>query len=322
LVTATTPLTSPTGSDLVFFSSGNDVVKLTNVNQSTTTAPDTLVGMAVGDKLDLSGLLGSGSVSAYDGFSTPSGPGFIEIKNLAINSRTVSGAVSTTSNYVEFDVFFDASLYATKQITGAKIDLGYDYSKVSAMLVTGNSGADLGASTWTNITSNPANGQFVTPINSDLLDTTKGLDASQIIDANGKAFHVRLTTNTVVTNFAVALESKASGGDTYLTTADGTQYVDVNGPKFVTTAGGKTLNLVSDSNSQKTNETFTTVGDNELHFLEVLDGSSGKGRLLFKYDTNSATGTTSVSDVVRVDFVGSSLDALNTFLASEYTKVL
>jgi hypothetical protein len=316
---------STQGADYVFPGAGNDILKLTNANQSTVTAPDTIVGVAVGDLLDLSGLLGS-TGAGYGLYSTPSGPGFVEIKNLAINPRVVSGVTSTTSNYVEFDVCFDSHLYSSSNITGAKIDLSYDNSKVSSILVTGYSGGELGANTWTNITSNAVNGQFVSPINSDLMDASKGLDASQIIESStGKAFHVRLTTNTVVSDFAVGIESKSAGGDTYLTTVTGGStglYPDVNGPKSISTGSTKVLTVKNDSNTAKNSETFTTLNDNEIHYLEVLDGTSGSAHLLFKYDTNSATGTATPSEVIRVNLVGSTLDTLNTFLASDYGKVL
>ena len=113
-------LTSDTGAEYVFPGAGNDILKITNTNQSPLATPDTIVGIALGDVLDISSLL-----TGYTSFKTPdaqdTGAGFIEIKN-----QTLTQASGITT--VKFDLSFDASTYNSSKISGAVIDLAYDSS--------------------------------------------------------------------------------------------------------------------------------------------------------------------------------------------------
>ena len=100
--------------------------------------------------------------------------------------------------------------------------------------------------------------------------------------------------NSNATNFTFAL-------DALQLSTDATTWVDKTVPLFVSTdPSAKSLAIVTDA------DTLGTVTDNQLHMLVkfVNDSDGGMTQLRIQYDTNSASGTTALSDVIALDFFG------------------
>jgi hypothetical protein len=94
-------ITSSVGTEYVFPGAGNDILKLTATNQSTVAAPDTIAGLALGDVLDLSGLL-TGYTKFKEADATDTGAGFIEIKNLVLTNPTTSTILKEVVDWPPF----------------------------------------------------------------------------------------------------------------------------------------------------------------------------------------------------------------------------
>jgi len=304
-------MTGSVGAEYVFPGAGNDILKLTATNQSTVAAPDTIAGIALGDVLDLSGLL-TGYTAMKTADATDTGAGFIEIKNMVLTNPT------TSTSTVKFDITFDDSKYLNNKITGFVVDLDYDTSKVvsgsvSSVTVDGVVGSD---ATYSPIVKNIApvsgstatvNGKITAPV--DLSAPSTAL----VIDSTGKAVSVTLNLSSAVTSFKVGLESVASGGATVVNTSAGSNNVDVGISKTARLAGASastvttgTLELLSDTT------TLGTVTDNQIRGVSTLSTDGKSGTYKFQYDTNAAAGTTTLSDVVAINLI--SADSLSAFL--------
>ena len=304
-------MTSGVGAEYVFPGAGNDILKLTATNQSTVAAPDTIAGIALGDVLDLSGLL-TGYTAMKTSDATDTGAGFIEIKNMVLTNPT------TSTSTVKFDITFDDSKYLNNKITGFVVDLDYDTSKVisgsvSSVTVDGVVGSD---ATYSPIVKNIApvsgstatvNGKITAPV--DLSAPSTAL----VIDSTGKALTVTLNLSSAETSFKVGLESVASGGATVVNTSAGSNNVDVGISKTARLAGASAstvttgqLELIQDTT------TLGTVTDNQIRGVSTLSADGKSGTFKFQYDTNAAAGTTTLSDVVAINLI--SADSLSAFL--------
>ena len=74
------------------------------------------------------------------------------------------------------------------------------------------------------------------------------------------------------------------------------------------TVVANTLEVVKDTGA------LGTVTDNQFRYLETVNADGKTGTIQFRYDTNSAVGTPTLSDVVAINLI--SADALSSFLAS------
>ena len=290
-------LTVGAAQDLVYLGTGNDTLALTSAAGSTSAATDTVYGFGSGDKLDLRALLSGYTGSAVADTSS----GFVNLQNLTVAQNSAN---NTTA--VKFDVSFNAATISGSKISGAVIDLLYDYSKVTAIKVTNPAYNTDGDLTWSAIQQNAANGKIA------LVADQQTLSANPIVDASGKVASVTLTVSGLVSTFAVGLESVAAGGATAITTTNGVSTnVDVGATKIAgsTTVIGSTgtLQIVTDTGS------LGTVSDNQLHLVTTYDKASDLTHLMVQYDTNAAKGTTSLSSVVAMDFGG---DVTNLIPAS------
>jgi hypothetical protein len=295
-------LTVGTAQDLVYLGTGTDTVALATAAGSTATAIDNVYGFGSGDQLDLRALLTGYTSSGV----ADAGIGFVELKNLTLTQ----GASTTT---VRFDVNFDAATISGSKISGAVIDLLYDYSKVSAAQVVNTNFVDPvfggNINTWANVVQNlsGASGNGKVAVTADLTTTV-----NPIIDTAGKAFGVTLIVNSLVSTFPIGLESVAAGGATAITTANGvSNNVDVGITKTagaaVTIGNTGSLEIVTDTGK------LGTVADNQLHLVTTYDKASDLTHLMIQYDTDAAKGTTSLSSVVAMDFGG---DVTNLIPAS------
>ena len=288
-------LTVGTAQDLVYLGAGIDTVALTSAAGSTATALDNVYGFGSGDQLDLRALLSGYTSSGV----ADAGIGFVELKNLTLTQ-------GTTTTTVKFDVNFDAATISGSKISGAVIDLIYDYSKVTAIKVANPPYNADGDSTWSATQQNAANGKVA------LIADQQTLAANPIVDASGKVAGVTLTVSGLVSTFAVGIESVAAGGATAITTVNGVSTnVDVGITKtagaVVTIGNTGTLEIVTDTGK------LGTVGDNQLHMVTTYDKASDLTHLMIQYDTNAAKDTTSLSSVIAMDFGG---DVTNLIPAS------
>ena len=291
-------LTVGTALDYIFLGAGNDIIKLTSAAGSTTTATDVVLDFGAGDKIDLSSVLGAGG-SGYTGSALgDTGFGFVELKNVTLTQN----ANNTTT--VQFNIHFDTSTINGSKITGAVVDLAYNYSSVTNSQLTiptfsydDGFGGTATAPIWSNFQSNlsgsSANGRIA--VTADLTSS------NPIVDANSNVLQVRLLMSGAVSSFGVALESGTNGSATYVTTANGvTHNVDVGIAKIagITVGTTGTLEIITDTG------TLGTVGDNQLHMVSTYDATSNLTRLQVKYDTNASFGSTTASNVIAMDFLG------------------
>ena len=198
------------------------------------------------------------------------------------------------------------------------IDLVYDYSKVSAAQVTNTTFVDptfgTSVNVWANVVSNLATSATVTANGKIALTADLSTTVNPIIDTAGKAFGVTLIVNSLVTTFSIGLESVASGGSTSIVTANNvTSNVDVGITKIAGAALGSNgvLQIVADSSGA-----LTTVTDNQIHMATSYDSVHNLTHLLVQYDTNATFGTTSLSNVIAMDFDG---DVTKTLVPASLT---
>jgi len=326
-------LTSAVGTDFVFPGAGNDTLQLTNTNQSTVALPDTIAGIAIGDVLDVSGLLktvaGYTSLKTADAVDT--GAGFVELKNLVLTNPT------TTTTRVTFDVNLDAATLNGNKITGGVFDFVYKYASVTTSKVTPiGFDDDNDASTalvpyWENITPNMSANDNKDSSGVATGATPTGKFAAVVtnlnnpIDSTGKAFGVSLTIGEKLDSFNIGIESKAAGGATVLSTnvngSTVTNEVEVGISKTARLAGASSSTVVANTlEVVKDTGTLGTVTDNQFRYLETVNADGKTGTIQFRYDTNSAAGTTTASDIVAVNLI--SADNLATFFAADHYKVI
>jgi hypothetical protein len=320
--TAADTLTSTDGTDYVFPGAGNDILKITAASQSTMSSPDTILGIALGDVLDVSGLL-TGYTSFKTADAADTGAGFIEIKNQAMTQ-------SNGKSYVTFDVTFDTATYNSQKITGAVLDLKYAYSSVSAAQTTQVQFPDPvfvgNLNVWddpvVNLTSN-GNGKIALIAKGAQDDTVAA--ANPIINSNGKTLGVTLVINQLIDSFKIGFDGPTDNpaGLNSLSLADKstvTPTVGITKTAYktgvtATSVEANALILVQDTTN------LGTVTDNQFRFVETVDANNNKtGTIKFQYDTNSAVGTTTLSEVVLVNLTSAA--ELSTFFAADHYKVI
>ena len=289
---------------------GDDTIKLSSASGSTVAAADRVFGFGAGDKIDVSAILGSASGgSGYTASGlADTGYGFLELKNLVLTKNTASN-----TTLVEFDISADSASIGGSKISGAVIDLDYQYS----LAVDGGVMSPKYTSTkfvWSSIQSNlsPADGGVPNGKIALLADTGS---ANPIITtanaATGVVLSGELTISGLLSMFQLGFGAKANGGSTEVTTADGKVYgssTDSGGllALGVTKTAGATLGVTGALEIVSDTGTLGTVGDNQLHMLTTYDASSGLTRLQVQYDTDSVYGAnhTSASSIVAMDFLG------------------
>jgi len=326
-------LISSVGPEFIFPGAGNDTLQLTAAGQSTVAAPDTIAGIAIGDVLDVSGLLKTvaGYTSQKVADAVDTGAGFVELKNLVLTNPT------TTTTRVTFDVNLDAATISGNKITGGVFDFVYKYASVTTSRVTPIGFDDDNDSTtslvpyWENITPNMSANDNKDASGVATGATPTGKFAAVVtnlntpIDSTGKAFSVSLTIGEKLDSFNIGIESKAAGGATVLSTnVNGTTVtneVDVGISKTARLAGTSSSAVVANTlEVVKDTGTLGTVTDNQFRYLETVNADGKTGTIQFRYDTNSAAGTTTASDIVAVNLI--SADNLATFFAADHYKVI
>jgi hypothetical protein len=297
--------------------------------------------VAAGDGFDLSGLFTTlGYSSAVEADLPDTGAGFVELENLVLTKKT-----STTE--VTFDITFDSANYNNSRVEGFKIDLDYNYAQVTGV-TSGVTSITIApgetATTWNPITANLrtttsggvvtlANGQIAGLLDQAYADDARLIDATGYADGSGKVMSVKLVIGSLIDSFRVGLESKDSGGDTYINVAGSSEkiYPEVGVAKTARASGvpaGATANVleVSGSTTEVLSNDYDDLpnlasapGDNQLKFLQIVETGSDWGMLKFQFDTNPAVGTTTLSPVVEVDLVSTDLTAL---FNSDYVKLI
>jgi len=323
--------------------SGDETVKITGVGTAGAAGSTNFMGIVVGansgDKFDLSSILGG---LGYKSVVVPDAPdvgaGFVEIKNQVLTQANGKTTVS-------FDVAFDAASYENQKITGAVIDLKYQYSAVSAGQVTPVQFEDptFGGKldVWENITAN-----LGSTGNGKIAMTLKGVQDQALLSANpvidstqsGKALGVKLVINALVSSFNVGfdLATDSPAGANSLTLANGTNVAPTLGisktarmPGYVAGPAAETLELVASKQTIAADANTPAFGtaptDNQFKVLQIVETNSVSGQaakygtLLFQYDTNPAVGTTTLSPVLQADLVSSDISA---FFDTNYVKLI
>lgn len=340
VVTGPSGMTTP---KMIVLGAIDEVIKVTGVGSATaagaTNFMGILVGVNSGDKVDMSQVLGGLGYKSLAVVDAPDvGDGFVEIKNQVLTQASGKTTVS-------FDVAFDAATYNSQKITGAVLDLKYQYSAVAAGLVTPVQFEDpiFGGklNVWENITDNlgsTGNGKIAMTLKG-VQDQTL-LNANPVIDStqNGKAIGVKLVINSLVSSFNVGfdLASDNPAGMNNLTLVNGTNVAPTLGISKTARLAGVTagpaadaLELVVTKQTIAANADTPAFGtaptDNQFKVLQVIKSNSVSGQaakigtLLFQYDTNPAVGTTTLSPVLEATMVSNDISA---YFDTSYVKLI
>jgi hypothetical protein len=314
-------LTSAAGTDFVFPGAGNDTLQLSNTNQSTVALPDTIAGIAIGDVLDVSGLLktGAGYTSQKVADAVDTGEGFVELKNLQLTQLA-----STTR--VNFDISFDAATLNNSKIEGAVFNLAYDFTKIKSISASQPgqfqyTDPDLGVISvdpWSLIgaagTLNPQTG--IIPVIGQVQNNAYLAANPVVFGTTNKVLSVTLVFNGVLDSVPITLSSAVL--NTSLA-KDISSTVGIS--KTARLAGASSSTVVANTlEVVKDTGTLGTVTDNQFRYLETVNADGKTGTIQFRYDTNSAAGTTTASDIVAVNLI--SADNLATFFAADHYKVI
>ena len=298
-------LTVGDAQDFIFLGAGNDVLKLAAVTGSTADATDDVADFATGDKIDLTVLLGSSGAGYAESALGDTGTGFVELKNVTLTKLS-----STTR--IDFDVTFDSASYEGSKISGAVIDLTYNYGSVTSAQVnsatysyTDAFGEPTTGNVWPLIVSNMSgasgNGAITLAAFTDTTNTPLWQDGTNpIVSTGGKTISVRLLVNGLVDTFGV-------GFDNVQIVATDQSNVDhnFNDVSFgVSKTAGVTIGTTGVLEIVTDTGTLGSVGDNQLHMLATYN--SGVTHLEVQYDTNSAFGSGQItaSDLIAMDFEG------------------
>ena len=253
---------------------GIDTIKLSSASHATVAALDEVNGFGADDKIDLSAILKTAGYASLSGGSASSP---LVFKNVAIvddvdkseeqNLSLLVDHVATAEIWSNTSANFQSS-------KGIKLDFKTNDSVVDYWVV--------------------ANSGIAVPEAKDAYSASglAGMTNTSPFLANkllGTAYF-ELTANT--TSFTFALDSLQLS-------LDATTWLDKSVPVFVSTdATAKSLSVVTDTGA------LTTVTDNQLHMLVKYVTETETTQLRIQYDTNAATGTTAVSEVIALDFYG------------------
>ena len=258
-------------------SGGNDTIKLTSASHATLAALDEVEGFGAGDKIDLSAILKSAGYSSLAGGSASSP---LVFKNVTIQDDVDKSADQDGTLLVDH--------VATAEIWSNTTSATFPSSKgIKLDFVTNDSVLDYWLVANTGIAVPEAKDAYA-------VSGLAGMTGTSAFLANRWLGTAYFELNSNATNFTFAL-------DALQLSTDATTWVDKTVPLFVSTdPSAKSLAIVTDA------DTLGTVTDNQLHMLVkfVNDSDGGMTQLRIQYDTNSASGTTALSDVIALDFFG------------------
>jgi len=254
---------------------------------------------------------------------------FITIAN---KTYTPNGA----NTIVQFDLCFAAAQIGASKVSGAVIDLDYQYSSVSASQVTNptfsytDTFGDQTARVWSdpptvNLSGTLPNGALPNGKIALVADPAL-LSLNPIIGTGGKVLTVKLVVSGSVTDFAVSLQSYASGGDNYITTADAVKH-DLDGGAFPNLNPPVWANDSVSSFSLAENAasgvmigaiahaTDADVGDTVTYTL--VDPPSVSGNALFSIDSSSGQISLTAAGAAAIDYESSTKSYSLTVQASD-----
>ena len=168
------------------------------------------------------------SVNNLNDTTPPTVPDFVTIANKVYTYNTTGGLAGKTT--VQFDLYFGASTISGSKISGATLDLIYQYNLVTLASVTSPKFSYTdpltgelveNVSVWSNVYKNLATADTPSPSGSITLVADFNTE-NPIVAADNKVLTVKLYVTGNITDFAVELQKKAIGGVNYLTLNDGT----------------------------------------------------------------------------------------------------
>jgi hypothetical protein len=268
---------------------------------------------------------GAGYASLKVADAVDKGDGFIEIQNQALTQA--NGKTTVT-----FDVTFDAATYSSQKITGAVVDLKYAYASVANAQVSSiqfvdpvfGGKLDVWDSVVTNLTSSTGGNGKIALIAKGSQDEALAAVNPIITTGTGKTMGVTLIINSLVDSFNIGfdLPTDSPAGLNSLSLADKTTVTPTVGiSKTARLAGASSSTVVANTlEVVKDTGTLGTVTDNQFRYLETVNADGKTGSIQFQYDTNSAVGAPTLSDIVKVNLI--SADNLATFFAADHYKVI
>jgi hypothetical protein len=253
---------------------GNDTVKLATASASTAAAPDLIGGFGSGDKIDLSAILKTIGYASLSG-GNASSP--LIFKNVAIANgvdKSIDQDGSLLVNHVATAEIWSNTSANFPSSKGIKLDFSTNDSVLDYWVVA-NSG----------IAVPEAKDAYVASGLAGMTNTSPFL-ANRLL---GTAY---FELNANASSFTFAL-------DAMQLSTDATNWIDKLVPLFVSTdSTAKSLTVVTDTDS------LIAPTDNQLHMLVKYVTETDTTQLRIQYDSNSATGTTAISEVIALDFSG------------------
>ena len=210
---------------------------------------------------------------------------------ITIANKTYTFNAVTNRTAVQFDLCFAAAQIGGSKISGAVIDLVYPNINPNIVVSSSVTSPDFtytdengdqitGVKVWSNTINNLSGASATGGIALTVDPTLINYDPI-IID--GKVLTVKLYVSGNVTDFPVSLQSDASGGDNYITTADAVKH-DLDGGYLANTISGIALSAdtgtsATDFNTNIADQTITgtlsiTLGTNDKLYGSLDNGSN------------------------------------------------
>uniref|UniRef100_Q3APA8 Uncharacterized protein n=1 Tax=Chlorobium chlorochromatii (strain CaD3) TaxID=340177 RepID=Q3APA8_CHLCH len=227
---------------------------------------------------------------------------------ITLSNPSYSYNASKGKTTVQFDICFASNEMAGSKITGAKIDLQYNTSLVTAYQITnptfsfeGDFGTET-ASVWVaafdqtaNLTGSGATGQIA------MLATSN--DANPII-VNGKVLTVTLSVTGEVNadTFAITLQKTADGGNNSISNATTEYFLD--GGTYVappTSLADVTVDLHVNSDTGTSNTDNLTNDDTPTVTVNLTGKSLSEGQTLQIIDTSNSNAVVGTYTITSTD---------------------
>ncbi len=233
---------------------------------------------------------------------------------VTIANKTYTPIGSNT--IVQFDLCFAADQIGASKISGALIDLDYQYSFVSNSQVFNPTfsypdgfGGQKVATVWSDPPTINLSGALPTGKIALVADPAH-LDQNPIVGTNGKVLTVQLLVAGNVTDFAVSLQSTANTGVNYITTADavkhdldGGAFPNINPPVWANDSVS-TLSLAENAAAGVMigAVAHATDADGDTVTYSLIDPPTAGGNALFSIDSSTGQISLTTAGAASIDY--------------------
>lgn len=268
---------------------GADVLKLDAAADSPVTGSDTIAGFSSGDKIDLSAILKAstvgyvGDITSSALINSGSSTSSLQFKNVsaltydATEGQTTLSADIFYSGTAPIDYFeFHLQEFGAMQLTFTN-PIGWAGAATNGVFAYGRDWNTSPYSDVTKTTYNVVNGEKLTTV-------------TLVLEGNVKSFLLAFAPDDSVTQTSVGYVQSDNSASTSLPA--------VASPVPVQVGQSSTAGWLVDGYLlpiEETGSALTTLGDNQLRFVQTSTGVD------IQYDTNKSAGTTVPSSVIHLD---------------------